>query len=138
VNGLVEFLRARLDEDEAVARAASDGPWIRGAERDHLADNVVYGQSASWAVHITQVCNVDYGHNRDADSTHIARHDPQRVLADVAAKRAIVDAYEHKAESMARYPNPGNASGLFSLTVAVQHLAAVYTDHPAYRQRWAP
>jgi hypothetical protein len=65
-------------------------------------------------------------------------HVPARVLADVAAKRAIVDAYVHKAESMARYPGQSNAGGLVSLTVAAQHLAAVYADHPDYDQGWAP
>lgn len=63
---------------------------------------------------------------------------PELVLAEVAAKRSIVAAYEHKTESMARYPNPGNASGLVSLTVVLRHLASVYASRPGYREEWRP
>ena len=49
---------------------------------------------------------------------HIARHDPSRVLRECAAKRAIIEAAEH---------------GYLSY---VAPLAAVYSDHPDYREEW--
>lgn len=73
-----------------------------------------------------------------ADAAHIDANDPAHVLREVAAMRAIVAAYEHKAESMARYPNAGNASGLMSLDGVLKHLAAIWDGHPDYRPEWAP
>src|SRR6516162_9337625 len=81
---LAAFLRARLDEDEAAANATTPGPWMAGAERAHLVDNVVYGQS-EWPDHIQQVCNVNYAQHKAGNATHIARHDPARALREVAA-----------------------------------------------------
>lgn len=46
------------------------------------------------------------------------------MLADVAAKRAIVDLAE--------------ATGQPAIWEAAEHLAAVYADHPDYRQEWKP
>jgi hypothetical protein len=87
---IADFLAARWDEVAATATAALPGPWMRGTERAHLADNVLYGQSRDWPGHIVQVCNFDYGHNKAADATHIALNDPVAVLADIEAKRNIL------------------------------------------------
>jgi hypothetical protein len=51
---------------------------------------------------------------------HIARHDPARVLADVEAKRRIV---EWDAEQPVD-------RGVLNI------LASVYADHPDYREEW--
>jgi len=68
-----EYLTARLDEEEAVARAA---------------------ETKAWASTV-------------AEQIHILRWDPARVLADVAAKRAIVE--EHKGElDSPMYPSLGS------------------------------
>jgi hypothetical protein len=74
---LVEFLKARLDEDEAAARKAAafkydrptDAPW----ERARLA--------------------VEQGTALSSDE-HIARHDPARVLREVEAKRTILERHD--------------------------------------------
>lgn len=47
---------------------------------------------------------------------------PSAVLAECAAKRGILDAYT------------GSPATFQILT----HLAAIYKDHPDYRQEWAP
>lgn len=127
---LVDWYRAQLDEDERVARAAGsrlDGSyeWVAGEAN---ADGVRTKAG-------TPVTRFSWPNEME----HIARHDPARVLRDVAAKRAIVDAYEHKAESMARYPGLGNASGLVSLTIVLRQLASAYSDRPGYREeKWKP
>lgn len=81
---LPDFLIARYDEEETLAKKATGGPWMTGAIADHLVNRVVYGQS-EWPGHIVQACNVEYADPENAE--HIARFaDPVRVLAEVAAK----------------------------------------------------
>lgn len=67
---LVEFLAARLDDDEAVAQRAAR--WNEGC-RDWATDG-------------------------EPDWEHIARHDPARVLREVEAKRRIVAMHEGEHE----------------------------------------
>jgi hypothetical protein len=57
---------------------------------------------------------------------------PARVMRDAAAKRAILAEYE--ADHGLAY-GPEYYAGL---EVAVRNLAAVWSDHPGYRQEWAP
>lgn len=68
MNDLIAFLRAQLEDDEQIAREAVR--WDEGC--------------SAWS---------DAG---EPDWVHITRHDPARVLADVDAKRQMVDklAYE--------------------------------------------
>jgi hypothetical protein len=75
VSELVEFLRARFDEDEQMARAAGGDTWrVRG---DHeMARCVVEG---------TEMIIYDEGGHNEHDAAHIAR-----VLRDVEAKRQIL------------------------------------------------
>lgn len=65
---LVQFVRARLDEDEQTAHACpGDGEWTAWALE-------VYGPDLS-----------------DEVRTHAARHDPARILREVEAKRLMLD-----------------------------------------------
>src|SRR5690606_27233505 len=73
---IVEFLLARIAEDEATAFAAAAGPW----EAD--------GHEVLGEVHDSPI--VDYIYEPDT-AAHIARHDPKRVLAERAALRAIIE-----------------------------------------------
>lgn len=91
MDDLIAFLNARLDEDEAEAKAAAN------ALNRHIE------------------CDPD-------NAAHIARHDPARVLREVAAKRAIVERY-------AKAPDWAGGED-------VRLLAAVWSDHPDYRQEW--
>lgn len=54
---------------------------------------------------------------------HIARHDPARVLADIAAKRALIDQYEAAAEDADDHEHGQHAASLLS---AIETLAAAY------------
>lgn len=80
MTGIVEFLTARLDEDERIAQAASArAPWSHNADDYWMivgADGyvIVYDESAP----------------AQAEAAHIAHHDPARALAEVAAKRGIL------------------------------------------------
>jgi hypothetical protein len=83
---LVDLVRQSLAEDERIALAVSTGPnkpevWT-AVERH-------YSDIRRWHVD-GQPSNVASG-MFEPDSRHIARHDPRRVLAEVASKRALLD-----------------------------------------------
>jgi hypothetical protein len=102
---LVEFLTARLDEDEAMAQRASDHP-------------------DAWGV----MANDNYGY---------LLVQPARVLADVKAKRAIVE-LRAALSQMDRADDRWEAGHIQSADFAVRHLATAYADHPDYREEWKP
>jgi hypothetical protein len=123
---LVEFYAARLDEDEAAAKAAGGGIHCRewdaagpgyqeGRVEDGHGDVVVYDEGAPTL----------------AQAKHIARHDPARVLREVAAKRAILGAYE--SQRAAQFYDPAVVDELRDV---IETLASVYSDHPDYRPKW--
>ena len=137
---MAAFLGARLDEDEAVAAAASRfprwhaEPWYDGeflkdgrTERADLWGNTgmqFTGQGALSTVVID----------------HIARHDPGRVLREVEAQRAILAAYESVLRDCASVGDPARRPRLYGehdgLRMAVAHLAGVYSGHPDYQPEW--
>ena len=88
--------------------------------------------------------------DRKADARHIARHDPARVLREIAAKRAIVAA--HHPETPSKYGHDvlrcavcQTERGVWAEDrhadpwpcLTLRHLAAVWSDHPDYRAEWA-
>lgn len=94
---LVEFLLARIAEDESVARSLTSTAWVEGIERS--------GSPGRWrgiAAHIvSDATAVDSAGIIPDDAevlrgsrqavTHAARHDPARVLAECAAKRRLIE-----------------------------------------------
>jgi Family of unknown function (DUF6221) len=128
MSDLAAFLRARLDEDEQMAREAADGDsgsWFVGCKW-----NVYRAEDETPDDDVEKNQLVVYG-NVSSQSDHIARHDPERVLAEVDAKRRIVLMNASAADNI----GPERAA-LALLTLWA--LAAVYRDHPDYRQEWAP
>jgi pyrimidine deaminase RibD-like protein len=104
---ITEFLTARLDEDEAAARDVLENGLVSWDE----ARQILY--RAGW-------------HAERAEA-HIARHDPARVLADVAAKRAIVAL--HPCDDCGMGNDPCSTLRL---------LAQPYAEHPDYDEEWRP
>jgi Family of unknown function (DUF6221) len=157
MDDLVAFLYARLDEDETAAKAATDGPWKtevfgRGSGRQEW---VVVGHTGSRAT-INGEVGVGWMAGLPHDGEHIARHDPVRVLREVAAKRAILELHhpDQKLENWywsARVcaeckhswhrivpGRPPTEIGPEAGCPTLRQLAAVYADHPGYRQEWKP
>jgi hypothetical protein len=151
---LVEFLRARLDEDEQVARAAFSKMYPRSAEWSasgmQVRTNDPLGGAERPGTLVVQ-------HSWPNEIEHIARHDPARVLAEVAAKRQIIDAYLEERSRRDIYQSadaraaedagvvPGqaiqrraSAALCRGLEIAVERLALPYADHADYRPEWAP
>lgn len=73
---------------------------------------------------------------------HIARHDPEHVLVDIAAKRRIVK--EHQPVGSDLYPEQGSlwcgtcSPAKFGPCQTLRLLALPYADRPGYDPAWAP
>ncbi|MDX2550101.1 DUF6221 family protein [Streptomyces stelliscabiei] len=148
MSGLVEFLRARLDEDEATAEAARRqvaeracpppqvDEWAARAGHWGVVPWLYSGRAeadlAQWGRVEIATLAMDY----------IARHDPARVLAEVEAKRRILDDVVPTMQSdelriagewgVGSDPVREASDDLLSL------LALPYVDHPDYREEWKP
>lgn len=98
--GLVEFLRARLDDDERAAKTMAEHyppPWDVH-DRGYMAKVDADAPDFRTVTRIEQWADQPKGDDAPwlGDIiAHVARWDPARVLADVAAKRAILAAHEH-------------------------------------------
>lgn len=125
---LVEFLEARIDEDEEAARDAAGwdlsgsvraaGLWCREGVNSVIDSSrrlVVYGDGTPPG---------------DAQADHIVRHDPARVLRECAAKRAMIAALVPVGDDAGRTWAPGSLAALGALVT-------IYSDHPDYREEWA-
>lgn len=123
------FIRARLREEEEEALAAAPGPWSVMVEEcgyDFLDYNVESGPDEE----VSTSRGDQYGY---ANARHIARHDPDRVLREVAAKYVILDQCAEIEDSW------GVSSWWYSIRAEaiLAALASVWSDHPDYDPRWA-
>lgn len=130
---ITEFLSARIDEDEKAVAGFPGKSWayVYGSvEDDHLSPNGFPGT----------VIDVGYeGCYQDGALQHVARWDPTRVLAECAAKRAIVEGMlqiERDPKALLLEPL---VSWQYKHTLEwfIRPFAAVYASHPDYRQEWA-
>lgn len=80
-----QWLRAQLDEDERIARAATLGPWVQSGIGDY-GWTVDFGRPGAGV-------ETDGSEQGLADADFIAAHNPARVLREIAAKRRILDLY---------------------------------------------
>jgi hypothetical protein len=132
---LTEFLLARIDEDEALARAAAaavgrgmteaDGSFW---ESDH-SDVVLALDPDQFVVVAAGSDDLD---TVPEATRHIACHDPARVLADCEALRGLVLWW-------AASPIPEDADWpQAARRWTLGSLAQPYSDHPDYRDEWRP
>lgn len=129
-NKIVAFLRARLDEREAAARdtlgthvADSRKVWEYDGDRTVSYGNVVVAQ--------------DPANGYPRNGKHIALNDPAYVLADIAAKRDMVNRYFGALFTQRCHPeDEGNNGYVVALSQVLQLLAALFADHPDFRPEW--
>lgn len=139
MDDLIAWLRARLDEDERVALAATAGPWRYDPTKHHREPGTVRFSEGVFAGFIgtDATCIATTGETDDAqsmlDAEHIARWDPARVLAEVEAKRALLQECAHE---LARSAPRSNLND-FACTV-LRSLGKPYAQHPDYRPEWRP
>jgi hypothetical protein len=133
---LVEFLRARVDEDDSAALGGKgDTPGRWEEKSDPATDIVLYDKSGKLTI----------GQHR-----HIARHDPARVLREVEAKRRIIERerwHPHGGLECGGHPGsylphgdygPGYCGRMDEENPTLRDLAIIYADHPDYREEWRP
>jgi hypothetical protein len=150
VDDLIAFLRAQLDEDERIARAATPGPW-----RQHDTHLGQYGHTATvlsgegndtelraWLPSMSQE-SWDETRNVWNDAVHITQHDPARVLREIDAKRGTIDRYEFACNEAARLDideeeRESRVRVAAAFESCVLCLAVVYADRPGYLESWRP
>ncbi|MEU1240060.1 DUF6221 family protein [Micromonospora parva] len=128
VDDLVTWLRAQLDEEERVALAVPEAArrWTLDGgtiHHGHPTDEVV-----DWVY-------------LEGGWEHIARQDPARVLAEVDAKRRILDLFEYEqADVSLPWGPPTTVPGTRPATASpvLRLLALPYADRPGYRDEWRP
>jgi hypothetical protein len=137
MDDLIEFLRAQLDEDERVAREATTGPWRHNPDKHWRKPGTSWFEEAVFAgpAGADATCVAGTGETDDpqsmADAEHIARWDPVRVLARVAADRRILELHSS--------PDPScDACGWIQPCETVRLLALPYADKEGYRPEWRP
>ncbi|KPC74269.1 hypothetical protein ADL26_11530 [Thermoactinomyces vulgaris] len=107
---MVDFLKARIEEDRVLAQAAIDD--LNGPDD----------------------CYFDTSNRHIVN--HYLRHDPARVLREVAAKRAVIEGGhddQHECpdwQQSSAYPYVG--------CNVLRQMAAIYDSHPDYREEWKP
>lgn len=146
---IVAFITARLDEDERIAQAAGSGPYARWAyagEYDSYSGGEVYLPDVdhySKDIYPYKVTSDNEGLSPSVGpdaGRHIARHDPARVLADVEAKRALVDYWSRAFQNPIDADKfPGHDWDLVrgAARWTLRHLATSYASHPDYQAYWA-
>ena len=112
MSDVVAFLNARLDEDESDAQFAIQ-------LQDHYPDDE-FDVDYKWAMMTT-----DHGPRPTKGATYVdGAPSPQRVLREVEAKRTILNLFDtYRPTSQ-------------PLQDVLLELAAVYSNHPDYRQEW--
>jgi hypothetical protein len=108
---IIEFLEARIDEDEAYAEQAKG---------DH------YGWRDNWYLETMN----NHSYDRSVTFAHAFRFSPHRVLAECAAKRAIIEAHRRQDQ----YDDP--MAWIVDCEILLLNLAAVYRSHPDYDKEW--
>jgi hypothetical protein len=108
--GITNFLLARLDEDETAAEP--------GDHRD-----IVYVRA-----------------ERNGFLIGGEAIEQRRILADIAAKRRIVERYQRAMTAAVEYDEleAETEALLAALLWPLWDLAAAYADHPDYDQEWRP
>jgi hypothetical protein len=117
---IVEFLEARLTEDELTAQAAIEGSPVWRAHYDYRDVKDADG-------HFVVLADSRYPTAEQA--AHIARHDPARVLRDCEIKRALI------AEFL-RLDVLGDVAGRRALEETLKTISSAYSHHPDYDQAW--
>jgi hypothetical protein len=132
MNDLARWLGEQLDEDERIARGATDGPWTpwRGARLHGLGDLIhpvlTPGQKpGAKAAIVTESW---------LDADHIAEWDPARVLREIDAKRDLL----RFAEGIYDHHETFTTGVAARLEKTLRLFALPYADRPGYEESWRP
>lgn len=148
-NDLVQWLHAQLDEDERMALAAGaqevqgHGPQLAWRAEQRPAEGASGPRQAVVTARFQLVGSEPNPWDINAamaQVTHMAEHDPARVLREIDAKRALLrranggvdQPHTHPGEHDADHLRRHHDDGLLRL------LALPYTERSGYREEWRP
>ena len=117
---IVEFLEARIAEDELAAQAAIEGSAAWQAHYDYRDVKDLEGHF---------VVQADSLYPTMEQAAHMARQSPARALRECEAKRAIIADY-------LRRDALGEMVGRNAVADILRVLTTVYSDHPDYAGAW--
>jgi hypothetical protein len=136
---LHDFVAARLDEDEAIAKAVEDnsapfnGQWYN--DEGHAL------RTANDWVLAYQHHGVTFPPGL---LDHLARHDPARVLREAEAMRSVLKRradLDEQMSTVARDPSqrhnlPMITSPAYALDIVLRRFALAHEHHPDFQEHW--
>ena len=146
---LARWLGEQLDEDERIARAATERqPYD---EWDAVGDDRE-GDVARKHWSVVKIARMEQIPAARDLAVHIASHDPVRVLREIDAKRHLLKALLSEGHAALR---PGGSTEIYCgadyeagdpcdcgrderVASYLRLLAAVYQDRPGYKESWRP
>lgn len=168
MDDLVMWLRAQLDDDERWAQEASRdrdrytptgehwrweceatdtpatvdpmlGEYVEGVDGAPVGLRSIEGYPSTWGATLYHLVIRGQDELPAAAAGHIARHDPARVLAEVDAKRRILDEYGKALDRRKRHPDDlASAGALLTIVHVVKLHALPYAEREGYRDDWRP
>ncbi|MDQ0619395.1 DUF6221 family protein [Arthrobacter globiformis] len=125
---IIEFLEARISEDEAVAQAASPAPWEWFGEAGTPA-SALYSANEQAVLDAYADHAPAYLASKPEDRLYIAQFNPGRILAECVAKRQM----------LANIPLVTDIDSEVGGTseFVLMCMASPYRDHPDYQEGWA-
>jgi hypothetical protein len=145
MSDLIDFLRARIAEDEEAARQSADfGGRIHGSHwrlsGSHADDGGTYWSivATAGAGSYEQVIEVvgsgmsGGGAHTEQVARHAVRHDPARVIIEAEAKRRLIDCIE---DHLRRVDDFDAQMHDFAMLMT---LTLPYREHADYRREWWP
>ncbi|MEU9622568.1 MULTISPECIES: DUF6221 family protein [unclassified Streptomyces] len=122
---MIDFVRARLAEEEQIAQAAGGENWRRPAD----VPGEIHDRSGGIAF---TVRNLGF-------DEHIALQDPARTCRRIETSRVLLNEYAEVADRDTDRPEHDFSSGrAVGLGFAVRQMAAEHAGHPDYRAKWLP
>ena len=118
---IVEFLEARLTEDELAANAATDASPEWQAYYDYRDVKDLDGHF---------IVQADSQHPTTAQAAHIARHSPARALRECEAKRAVI-------ADFLRRDALGDLPGRSAVEDILKAISVIYSHHSDYDPAWS-
>lgn len=138
-DAMVRFLRDRLTDESAAARAALRGPWVAvSTSRSVVSTNSSTNEGMPTPVVQTSVRGGTY-----RDLVHIALHDPYKVLRRVSAAREVLEQFDDQARRRQEDLEAGRRDEAQQwqyarLLIVVGTLASGYDWHPDFEEAWRP
>ncbi|MGW4493775.1 DUF6221 family protein [Streptomyces sp. NPDC004376] len=142
---IADFLRARYQEQRAIAEAAAEhagtGDWRYQPGSDYVAAVQTFpddmpARRELWTPLVTEAGSYIGDTLDDEIGSHIAAHDPAAVIADLDAKLEIVSDYERCEDDTASATPNEHTGWADALECVVATLALPFAGHPDYREEW--